>query len=153
MKRSRSWGYLVGFLGVQACLALACATSGTFMASNSLERGHIRLSNYRYVVIYDSESASFIELELEKLFESRGFVVVGERGITDATQTLGVRYQEYLPTNYYGQVINGRLTISLEDIASDKTLLTLSSGGSYVQRDSIWKKLAKELEAALAKFS
>ena len=86
----------IGSLGlVLVCVYLlsGCAAgSGETRVSSSLSKGEITLSSFKYVTIYEGKYATEIELRLESLFEERGFIVVGEKDITDAARTLGIRY-------------------------------------------------------------
>jgi len=126
-------------------------TNSRLMQSSALDSGEIVLRNYKYVTIYDSLAASFIELELEDLFESVGFSVIGENDADkrSGSSILGVRYVEDLARNAYGNVISYNMTVLLEDYASDRTLLT-ATASSTASRSSAWKAVKKELATALA---
>jgi hypothetical protein len=120
----------------------------TLMISNAIERGEVNLDTFKYVVIYDSEKASFIELELEALFEHNGLRVIGETDVQNPSVTLGARYKEAGAYNSYGQMVSVELTVLLENMADDKTLVTAS--GSSSNRTSAWKAVSKKLNIALS---
>lgn len=124
------------------------STRSKLMVSNAVERGEVQLGSFKYVVIYDSEKASFIELELEDLFEQNGLRVIGEADIKNPSITLGARYKEssfYNPSTGYTNI---DLTVLLENMDDDKTLVTAS--GTSRKRDRAWQEVSKELNKALA---
>ncbi len=59
---------------------VGCVTTNT-MVSSSIDRKEIRLGDYKNVFIYPSEKASFVELELEILFDAVGLKVIGRKGV------------------------------------------------------------------------
>jgi hypothetical protein len=131
----------------------ACASSN-MMASSALRNNEIKLSNYDYVAIYDSAAASFMELELEELFESHGLKVIGENTAAKykAGKVLGVRYTEDSIRNGYGNPIGSSFTVSLEDYKTDKTLLTISGQQQYLDRSAAWQQVSQKLNEALTAY-
>ncbi len=106
-----------------------CVTTNT-MVSSSIDRNEIRLENYKNVFIYPSERASFVELELERLFDAVGLKVIGINECSNfpASSVLGTRYTEEPVLNGYGDRVGEELTIQLVDHSSGKTL----SNGSFI---------------------
>jgi len=131
--------------------ALFSCTSSRMMQSSALEDGSLSLSDYEYVTIYDSETASFIELELETLFETLGLDVVGEKRasglIGQGHNVLAARYNDFVLRNGYGNPIGYELSVLLQDLATDRTLLTASAESSS-SRQAAWKAVQSELEEA-----
>lgn len=136
---------------VPLLLVSACASSN-MMASSALRNGEINLSDYKYAAIYDSETASFMELELENLMEQNGLKVIGESSAKKYKKgsVLGVKYVEDQVKNGYGNAVGTTFTISLEDFTTDKTLLTINGQETYMGRDAAWKEVSKQLNSALS---
>ena len=132
-------------------LFMTACSSSRMMVSSALKSNEINLSDYKYAVIYDSKKASFMELELESLIESNGFKVIGEREGKKYKKgiVVGTRYTEEHIRNGYGNIIGTLFTISLEDFASDKTLLTISAQQTYLNRSAAWKEVSQKLDSAL----
>jgi hypothetical protein len=137
-----------------ALLSLSACVSSNMMASSALKSGEIRLSKYKYAVITQSRTASFIELELESLLESNGLEVIGSadgKKYGRGTVILA-RYAEEHQRDGYGSVVGTTITVTLEDMATDKTLLTVNGRQSYLRRDAAWKQVSEELAAALKSY-
>jgi hypothetical protein len=121
------------------------------MRSSALESGEVRLSQYEYVVIYEAEKASFIELQLEQLMEDQGFKVVGQNDaqtMSDA-KILGTRYTEEPIVNGYGNRIGTILTVLLEDFVTDRTLLTARGQVRMGPPEEAWNKVSSQLRAEI----
>ncbi|MBT6045306.1 MAG: hypothetical protein HOI47_34000 [Candidatus Scalindua sp.] len=126
-----------------------CVTTNT-MVSSSVERNEIRLGAYKNIFIYPSEQASFVELELERVFDAVGLKVIGinEGGDFPISSVLGVRYTEKIILGGDGD----ELTIQLVDYTSGKTLFTTrSSTDIFSSRKAAWKSVLTELESAFQK--
>ena len=137
---------LLAFATIASLCIVGCSSS-RIMLSSAIERGEVKLSSYKYVVVYDSAEASHMELELEQLLEHNGLRVIGEDDVQNPSLTLGARYQEKAIYNGYGNMIKIELTVLLEDMDTDKTLLTAS--GNAGSRNSAWKAVARKLNEAL----
>ncbi len=140
-----------GLVLVCVYLVSGCQNSGETRVSSSLSKGEITLSSFKYVTIYDGKYATGIELQLESLFEERGFIVVGEKDITDAARTLGIRYSGNPIFNGYGDEIGEVIRILIEAVDTDKTLVTINWKQTHQSEDVIWNNLSKELGAVLSK--
>jgi hypothetical protein len=141
-----------GLVLVCVYLVSGCATgSGETRVSSSLKNGEITLSSFKYVTIYEGKYATEIELRLESLFEERGFIVVGEKDITDAARTLGIRYSRTPIFNGYGDVLGGVTRILIEAVDTDKTLATINWKQTRQSEDDIWNNLSKGLGAVLSR--
>lgn len=130
-----------------------CVTTNT-MVSSSIDRKEIRLGDYKNVFIYPSERASFVELELERLFDTVGLNVIGinEGSNFPASSVLGTRYTEKPVLNGYGNQIGTELTIQLVDYSSGKTLFTTRSRTDILSsRKAAWQSVSTELENAFQK--
>jgi len=143
----------IGSLGlVLVCVYLlsGCAAgSGETRVSSSLSKGEITLSSFKYVTIYEGKYATEIELRLESLFEERGFIVVGEKDITDAARTLGIRYSR--TSSGYGEGLGSVTRILIEAVDTDKTLVTINWKQTRQSEDVIWNNLSKELGTELSR--
>ncbi|MEM8756901.1 MAG: hypothetical protein AAGF47_03870 [Planctomycetota bacterium] len=115
--------------------------------SSAIESGEIDLEQYKIATIYDSETASFFELEIETLLESVGLRIVGENEAVEIAErgklVLGVRAREKVQANAYGHVHRSDLVILLEDVSSDRTLVTASGGA--MRRDQAWRAARSKL--------
>ena len=123
------------------------------MKSSALESGEVRLADYESVVIYDSATALFIELELERLLEDQGLRVVGEKEAPELREggVLAVRYMETPRLNAYGNRIGNTLTVLLEDFTTGRTLLTASGTATYASRDAAWQEVSHQLKLAFGR--
>ena len=109
------------------------------------------LGDYKSVFIYPSEQASFVELELERLFDAVGLNVIGinESGKFPVSTVLGIRYTEKPVLNGYGSPVGEELTIQLVDYSTGKTLFTTRSRSDiFSSRKAAWKAVLTELENA-----
>ncbi len=131
---------------------VGCVTTNT-MVSSSIDRKEIRLGDYKNVFIYPSEKASFVELELERLFDTVGLKVIGinEGSNFLVSSVLGARYTEKPILNGYGNPVGVELTIQLVDYSSGKTLLTTRSSTRWSSRKTAWESILTELENAFQK--
>lgn len=132
---------------------VGCVTTNT-MVSSSIDRNEIRLGDYKNVFIYPSEEASFVELELERLFDTVGLKVIGinEGSNFPESSVLGTRYTEKPVLNGYGNQIGTELTIQLVDYSSGKTLFTTRSSTDILSsRKAAWKSVSTELGNAFQK--
>ena len=132
---------------------VGCVTTNT-MVSSSIDRKEIRLGDYKNIFIYPSEKASFMELELERLFDTVGLKVIGinEGSNFQVSSVLGTRYTEEPILNSYGDQIGTELTIQLIDYSSGKTLFTTrSTTDIFSSRKTAWKSISTELENAFQK--
>lgn len=139
-----------GLVLVCVCLVSGCQSSGETRVSSSLSKGEITLSSFKYVTIYNGKYATGIELQLESLFEEHGFVVVGEKDITDAARTLGIRFSGNPVFNGYGDEIGGVVRILIEAVDTDKTLVSINWKQTWQSEDVVWNNLSKELGAILS---
>ena len=130
-------------------LVSGCTNSGETRVSSSLTKGEITLSSFKYVTIYEGKYATEIELRLESLFEERGFIVVGEKDITDAARTLGIRYSRTSSERGYGEGLGSVTRILIEAVDTDKTLVTINWKQTRQSEDDIWNNLSKELGAVI----
>ena len=145
---------LRNFVLVIAVLLLSGCASSSMMTSSALKSNEIRLSDYKFAVIYDSKGASFMELELEELMEANGLKVIGsadgkkyKKGVV-----IGTRYTEDTIQDIYGGITGTILTITLEDYISDKTLLTVRGQQSYLNRKVAWKQVSEKLQKAMDQY-
>lgn len=133
-------------------LSLSGCTRSRVMESSLLRSGEIRIADYQTVAIADASGASFIELELESLFEEAGYRVVGDseaQRLADRGQrVLTARFTENVAVNGFGQFLQGRLSVLLEDRATDRTLLTVSAE-STASRRAAWNAVSKKLVQTL----
>jgi len=123
-------------------------------SSSALEPG-VEMELYKYVTIYDSESASFIEQALQNLFRKVGFSIIGEKEAVNHKPgtVLGVRYTEGIR----GQVC--KLTVLLEDFTTDLTVLTVQGrgrsfdliSGPRADCEEAWNQLEEKLKSVLSR--
>ncbi len=119
--------------------------------SRSMKDPEANLSTYRFVTIYNSTEASFIELELEGVFRELGLKPIGDNEVDKLQkgECFGVRY-----------VVGGQMgdsysaTLLLEDAITDKTLVTCNASTSWrafnsPNREWVKKKIIEELRKAL----
>jgi|TARA_B100001971_G_C18034168_1_gene454135 hypothetical protein len=146
--RTRTSLLLLALCLINMLFLIGCVTTDT-MVSSSIDRNEIRLGDYKSVFVYQSEQASFIELELEQLFESAGLKVIGikEANNFPESSVLGVRYTE---KNIRTEI---ELTIQLIDYTTDKSLFTTRSSSGYgwtgmpkMARKKAWKEVLVELK-------
>lgn len=110
-------------------LAAGCATPSRSMVSPDAD-----LTRYTNVVIYKSDRASFIELQMAELFRGLGYGVVGSREDNAIPEALGVRYT----TSERGRKYV--ITVLLEDTSTSKTLVTAEGTG----HDALWDRPDEE---------
>lgn len=133
---------------------LFCCSCSIPSRAKSLLDSEADLSKYDTAVIYDSDTASFLELELMQAFRESGFKIVGEKD-APSDGVLGVRYSAF-------QDVQFNIVCTLEDIKTDKSLATIEGTGSYY--DAFWginkpdrkkatKVFKKELQRLLAEKS
>lgn len=134
--------FFVKFLAIVVFGMPGCTTP----SSSSMVSSDYQPSKYDTVAIYDAESASFVELELQKFFESLGYQVIGEKEIEEyMSRTLGIRYTSVYEADLYS------ITILLEDAMTDKTMCTVQAEAEGVRhrldkiKDAAWSKAAEEL--------
>ncbi len=134
--------FKVSMIILLSLVGIGCSSGRTMV-----DRG-VDLSTYSVTTVYDSEAASFIELELEELFEEIGFRSVGENQIDRYAEgeVLAARYREI--TNPAGTAVT--LRVLLEDGVTDKTLVTVEGFGSsfgFLQtaREKAWRKVRQDL--------
>jgi hypothetical protein len=151
LKKDYAMNILKHFYLLLLLIFITGCSSSSMMASSALKNNEISLSNYKYVTIYDSKEASFMELELENLMESNGLKVIGKGDAKKYRKgtVLGTRYTEDHIRNGYGNPIGTTFTISLEDFSSDKTLLTVNAQQQYMGREAAWKEVSQKLDSAL----
>lgn len=109
------------------------------------------LSSFNYATVYESENASFIELELESMMESLGYEVIGpkeaQRSFSRKGHVLGVRYHRH---KYEGETT---LRVLIEDMHTGKTLITAENTKGRMMFDSgevrAWRAVRKDLLIAL----
>jgi hypothetical protein len=128
-------------------LFTASCASSRVQRSSAIEKGEIKLTNFKYAVIYDSETASFIELDLETLLEEANLKVIGEKEAPKygKGKVLAARYKAFEMTNQYGGTLSSGLTLTLEDFATSKTLVTVQGKQAYGESSLAWKEIAKAL--------
>ncbi len=129
-------------------LILAFLAIFTFTSNGCIETRHevdptANLTSYKYVAVYDSDEASFLELHLEGIFRELGFEPVGDKEAErfKKGECFGVRYV---------WSIEGRKILLLEDFATGKTLVSCLVRGMS-SPDRIAAKFHAELAMALGK--
>ena len=134
--------FFVKFLSIIVCGIVGCAAP----SSSSMMASDYQPSKYDTVAIYDAESASFLEIELQKFFESLGYQVIGEYEIEKyKSRTLGVRYKSAYAKELY------TITILLEDAMTDKTMCTVQAEAEGIRhrldkvKAAAWSKASEEL--------
>ena len=134
---------------------LASSSDAKSMVSSDVGAGKVQLGSFSDVLIFDSASASFIELELAQLFEEQGFRVVGEKAVSQPQRTLGVRYTQEPLMSANGRFVRGMtLTILLEQFSTDKTLVTIrgSSRNGGDDKDAAWEEVRGKLLEVLDQY-
>ena len=130
------------FIPLLFALLVGCASKSSSMVSSDFDR-----EQHSYIAVYDSEDASFLELQLQQIFESLGYKVIGEKEASKyPNQTLGVRY------NVSGSFYESKIVVTLEDMTTDKTLCTIQ-GSAYDDfgnaSEVAWKAVRGELISRL----
>lgn len=105
-----------------ALLILLLCGCGNTRARSAVDADAL-LSAYDSAVIYPSEHASFVELELMQIFRGFGYRIVGVDE-KDKGAAIGVRYTfQAVPGRYV-------VTLQLVDDKTSKTLATIEGNGS-----------------------
>jgi hypothetical protein len=136
---------------ILAAVALIVSISGCSNSRTMVDR-NMDMSTYRYATVYDSDFASFIELELESMMQSLGYETIGEKEAQRRFQRKG----HVLGVRYVRTHINSKsvlLRVLIEDQYTGKTILTVED----TQKDGLfegaieksWKSVRRKLVEVL----
>ncbi len=133
--------------------------------TSTLRNGSESLGDYEYAVVYDSETASFIELRVQRLMEDQGLTLIGEAEARKDQRVLAVRYSlERGIKRTPGVTAAGprwSLTLTLEDFLTDKTMVTcfgesmsegMASRSTREVQEDCWNQVQQELEEVFKRY-
>ena len=127
--------------------------------SAALKKKEVSLADYKYATIYESTGPGFVEIQMQRLMEDHGLTTIGENETGAHQKVLGVRYSLVRSAAVTpGITVSGprwTLTVTLEDVSTDKTLVSvfsesqsegMAAKSSQKVKKQCWDQASSELE-------